>query len=143
MLPSWQKNKQQTKSGIEKKLITNMQGEPQIDKIYKTKFQTGEEVLVKALHWNHKGELVKASVIFQNSPHLGICPLNIDRIILGGETSQPLSGIKFIEKKLDDIFMDLAILEDEVHGEMGKRVGSIKNQVDELGKWISEKNKFF
>lgn len=120
-----------------------MQGEPQIDKIYKTKFQTGEEVLVKALHWNHKGELVKASVIFQNYPHLGVCPLNIDRIILGGETSQPLSGIKFIEKKLDDIFMDLALLEDAAHGSFDEDVGSIKKKVDELGKWISEKNKLF
>ncbi len=48
----------------------------QVGFIYKTKFQTGEHFIVK--------EIRKTYVmgIYINALHLGLCPLNIDRLVI-------------------------------------------------------------
>jgi len=52
-----------------------------VDRIYKTKFQTGEIVLLKEIRTNNKGEIIGLGVIYDNTKHLGICPLSVDRLI--------------------------------------------------------------
>lgn len=56
----------------------------EIDKIYETKFQTGEKFLLKEIVTVVKNKETKISMlkgIYVNTPHLGICPLNVDRLI--------------------------------------------------------------
>jgi hypothetical protein len=59
----------------------------EIDKVYQTKFATGEKVLLKRIDVNMgnikfgvKGN-IKFGVIYENAKHLGICPLGADRLI--------------------------------------------------------------
>lgn len=49
-------------------------------KTYPTKFQTGEKFLLKKIITN-KGKIIGFEGIYESAPHLGICPLNADRLI--------------------------------------------------------------
>lgn len=56
-------------------------------KTYLTKFQTGEKVLLNKINWREfkeEGVMVKKMVSFkvtyETRPHLGVCPLSIDRL---------------------------------------------------------------
>lgn len=54
----------------------------QIDKVYKTKFATGENFLVKEIIMTPcKGKIIEFRGIYERHPHLGICPLGTDRLI--------------------------------------------------------------
>lgn len=65
-----------------KKVIKKYKDLPfEIEKIYVTKFQTSEKVILKRIDFNKKGEVIGLGVIYENSPHLGICPLGADRLI--------------------------------------------------------------
>lgn len=44
-------------------------------KEYKTKFQTGDAVIISKIEKN------SCYVIYKNKPHLGLCPLSLERII--------------------------------------------------------------
>lgn len=57
-------------------------------KTYTTKFQTGERFLLNKIIWKEikiEGEMIKRMILFEgiyeNSPDLGQCRLNIDRLI--------------------------------------------------------------
>jgi hypothetical protein len=52
----------------------------QIGEKYTTKFQVPEEVTLTRISPNPKGRPIFGYVIYTNSPHLGECPLNLDRI---------------------------------------------------------------
>ena len=65
-----------------KKLIKKYKELPfEVDKIYQTKFATGEKVLLKQIKTNNQGKIIGFGVIYQTTPHLGICPLDADRLI--------------------------------------------------------------
>lgn len=55
----------------------------EIDKIYKTKFQTGESFQVKRIVYRHgnDGPISKVYGIYETSPHLGECPFDPERLI--------------------------------------------------------------
>ena len=58
---------------------------------YKTKFQTGELFLLKNIIWTPEPtgkfpiktpkRMIKFEGVYEKCPHLGICPLNTDRLI--------------------------------------------------------------
>lgn len=52
----------------------------EIGEKYTTKFQVSEEVTLTRICPNPKGKPIFGYVIYSNSPHLGECPLNLDRI---------------------------------------------------------------
>jgi len=52
-----------------------------IDKVYKTKFQTGDMFLLKNVVTTKEGKIVRFDGIYVKSPHLGICPIGADRLI--------------------------------------------------------------
>ncbi len=71
------------------KKTTKLRDLPFIEgKIYPTKFATGEMFLIKEIIWIDS-KVNNASIkkmhqfkgVYQNSPHLGVCPLSIDRLI--------------------------------------------------------------
>ena len=49
-------------------------------KSYPTRFQTGETFLLKKIIWNND-KMVKLEGIYEKYPHLGICPIGVDRLI--------------------------------------------------------------
>ncbi len=53
----------------------------EVNKTYKTKMSTGELFTVKEISYDKKGNQVIKG-IFESSPHLGICPFNVERLIL-------------------------------------------------------------
>jgi len=53
----------------------------EIDKVYKTKFQTGEKVTLKKIDTNKDGKIIGFGVIYENVKHLGVCSLGADRLI--------------------------------------------------------------
>lgn len=53
----------------------------EVDKIYKTKYQTGDMFLVKLIEHNIKGKVIGYRGIYQSYQHLGIVPISIDRLI--------------------------------------------------------------
>ena len=52
-----------------------------IDKVYKTKFATREEFLLKEVQYTPQGKIYQFKGIYQNHKELGICPLGADRLI--------------------------------------------------------------
>lgn len=51
-------------------------------KTYKTKCQVPENFLVKKIIWNpQKTRVTGFQGIYEDLPHLGICPLNGDRLV--------------------------------------------------------------
>lgn len=53
----------------------------EVDKKYQTKFQTGEFFIIKKIVYRKDGNISSLSGIYETSPHLGICPINPDRLI--------------------------------------------------------------
>jgi hypothetical protein len=45
-----------------------------------TKFQSGETFTIKKITYNN-GEVIRIEGIYNSSPHLGLCPINADRLI--------------------------------------------------------------
>jgi hypothetical protein len=78
-------------------------------KIYLTKFQTKERFQVIKITLDKKGKQVRVEGIYENSKHLGLCPISIDRLVLEKKVieekdvcdccslplSEPYSGKKF------------------------------------------------
>lgn len=50
-------------------------------KTYKTKFATGEHFTIKTIVKDKTGKAIRLQGIFEHSPNLGECPLNVDRVI--------------------------------------------------------------
>lgn len=50
-------------------------------KTYKTKFATGWEFTITTIERSKSGRITRIMGIYSNSPELGPCPLNEDRII--------------------------------------------------------------
>jgi len=53
----------------------------EIDKTYTTKMSTGDKFLVKKITNNKEGKPIQVHGIYEKYPHLGICPINIERLI--------------------------------------------------------------
>ena len=53
----------------------------EVDKVYQTKFQTGDKVLLKKINMNDKGKVIGFGVIYEKHEHLGVCPLGADQLI--------------------------------------------------------------
>lgn len=54
----------------------------EIDKVYVTKFATGEKFTVKQIILNKKTQIPMYVVgIYENSPNIGLCTLPIERLI--------------------------------------------------------------
>lgn len=51
------------------------------DKVYKTKFQTGDMFQLKKVVQNKDGKIIRFDGIYVKSPHLGICPIGADRLV--------------------------------------------------------------
>ena len=72
-----------------KKTIKTYKNLPfEVGKTYQTKFSTGWKFLVKEVIYKEikvdggfQKKETEARGIYENSPHLGICPLNIERLI--------------------------------------------------------------
>ena len=60
----------------------------EVNKTYLTKFSTRESFTVKRIDYNSKGTPVTVWGIYEKSPHLGICPLNPERLIPEKEESR-------------------------------------------------------
>lgn len=80
------KNKKEKQNEVPTKHVETKKAEYkelpfEVEKIYQTKFQTGEKVLLKQIETNKKGEIIRLGVIYENAKHLGICPLSPDRLI--------------------------------------------------------------
>ena len=50
-------------------------------KIYKTKFATGELFFLSKIKTDKQGNVIGLEGVYQNSKHLGNCPLSSDRLI--------------------------------------------------------------
>ena len=57
---------------------------PEVDKTYMTKLSTQEKFTVKEITYNKKGEPIIRG-IYESSPHLGLCPFEVNRLILDKE----------------------------------------------------------
>ena len=53
----------------------------EIGKTYVTKFQTGEKFTLTNIKYNSKGIRIGFDGIYENCPHLGVCPIGPDRLI--------------------------------------------------------------
>ncbi len=53
----------------------------EVDKIYTTKFATQEKFTVKRIQEEKDGNPKIVFGIYEKAPHLGECPLNIERLI--------------------------------------------------------------
>lgn len=53
----------------------------EVGKVYQTKFQTGEKVFLKEIILSGKSTIARLGVIYENAPHLGVCPLSPERLI--------------------------------------------------------------
>jgi len=51
-----------------------------VNRWYHTKMQTRERVLIKEIRLNKNGEQDQCFVIYENAQHLGLCPLQVERI---------------------------------------------------------------
>jgi hypothetical protein len=52
----------------------------EVDKTYITKFSTKESFTIKRIDTNSNGRPITVWGIYEKSPHLGICPLNPERL---------------------------------------------------------------
>lgn len=57
---------------------------PEVDKTYVTKLSTQEKFTVKEITYNKKGEPIIQG-IYESVPHLGICPFDVNRLVLDKE----------------------------------------------------------
>lgn len=64
-----------------KKIVLRNDLPLEVDKTYVTKFQTKEKFTVKVINTNKYGEQVSVMGIYEKSPHLGNCPLPVERLI--------------------------------------------------------------
>lgn len=53
----------------------------EVDMTYKTKFATGEMFKVTQLVKNKEDKIIRVLGIYENSKHLGECPIGLDRLI--------------------------------------------------------------
>lgn len=53
----------------------------EVDKTYITKMSTADKFLVKRITNNKDGKPVQVHGIYEKYPHLGECPLNVERLI--------------------------------------------------------------
>jgi len=49
-------------------------------KVYMTRFQVPEPFLLTDISYNKNKEVTGLRGVYQNSPHLGVCPLGADRL---------------------------------------------------------------
>lgn len=55
----------------------------EVDKTYKTKMQVSEGFTIKRIiyHPQDKTKAMWVEGIYETAPHLGLCPLNVDRLV--------------------------------------------------------------
>lgn len=53
----------------------------EVGKTYKTKFQTGDIFTVLKLFKDKTGNIYRAEGVYENAKHLGVCPIDVNRLI--------------------------------------------------------------
>jgi len=53
----------------------------EIGKTYKTRFQTGELFTITKIKYRTDKTIIGFEGVYEKCPHVGICPLNFDRLI--------------------------------------------------------------
>lgn len=67
-----------------KQIPKEIDKEFEVDKTYKTKFQTGERFTIKKIitrPFLNTTKIIGLEGIYEKAPHLGNCPLDVERLI--------------------------------------------------------------
>ena len=93
----------------------------EVDKTYKLNFSVKGNFLIKKIDKNHKGNIIAIWGIYENSPHLGICPIfNSSRLMaekIVVEEMEEVTTEQYIKCILDEelsTFLDCANMENPV-----------------------------